>query len=90
MLGVVFLYFTFLTFLTIIAVVKQLSPKSITVMKYLGTDGECHYVEANDITFPSLEDRLNYLSRLEYKLWANGEIIEHIWTRTSSNCEMES
>ena len=82
--------FTFLAFLTIIAVMKQLSPKSITVMKYLGTDGECHYVEANDITFPSLEDRLNYLSRLEYKLWANGEIIEHIWTRTSSNCEMES
>lgn len=90
MLGVIFLYFTFLTFLTIITVMKHLSPKSITVMKYLGTDGECHYVEANDITFPSLEDRLNYLSRLEYKLWANGEIIEHIWTRTSSNCEMES
>ncbi len=44
---------------------KQLSPKSITVMKYLGTDGECHYVEANDIAFPSLEDRLNYLSQLE-------------------------
>lgn len=44
---------------------KHLSPKSITVMEYLGTDGECHYVEANDITFPSLEDRLNYLSQLE-------------------------
>ena len=49
---------------------KQLSPKSITAMKYLGTDGEYHYVEANDITFPGLEDRLNYLSQLEYKLWA--------------------
>ncbi len=82
--------FTFLTFLTIIAVMKHLPLKSITVMKYLGTDGEYHYVEANDITFPSLEDRLNYLSQLEYKLWANGEIVEHIWTRTSSNCEAES
>ena len=82
--------FTFLTFLTIIAVMKQLSPKSITAMKYLGTDGEYHYVEANDITFPGLEDRLNYLSQLEYKLWADGEIVEHIWTRTSSNCEVES
>ncbi len=90
MLGVIFLYFTFLTFLTIIAVMKQLSPKSITAMKYLGTDGEYHYVEANDITFPGLEDRLNYLSQLEYKLWADGEIVEHIWTRTSSNCEVES
>lgn len=67
---------------------KHLPPKSITVMKYLGTDGEYHYVEANDITFPSLEDRLNYLNQLEYKLWADGEIVEHIWTKTSSNCEV--
>lgn len=69
---------------------KHLSPKSITVMKYLGTDEEYHYVEVNDITFPSLEDRLNYLSQLEYRLWANGEIVEHIWTRTSSDCGVES
>ncbi len=69
---------------------EQLSPKSITVMKYLGTDGEDHYAMVDDITFPSLEDRLNYLSQLEYKLWADGEIVEHIWTRTSSNCEVES
>lgn len=82
--------FTFLTFLTIIAVMEHLSPKSITVMKYLGTDGEYHYVEANDIAFPSFEDRLNYLSQLEYKLWADGEIVEHIWTRTSSNREVKS
>ena len=84
------LSFTFYVFLTIIAVMKHLSPKSITVMKYLGTDGEYHYTEASDIAFPSLEDRLNYLSQLEYKLWADGEIVEHIWTRTSSNCEVES
>lgn len=82
--------FTFLTFLTIITVMKQLSPKSITVMKYLGTDREYHYAMVDDITFPSLEDRLNYLSQLEYKLWADGEIVKHIWTRTSSNCEAES
>ena len=80
--------FTFMAFLTIIAVMKQLSPKSITVMKYLGTDGEYHYVEANVITFPSLEDRLSYLSQLEYKLWADGEIVEHIWTKTSDRCEV--
>lgn len=79
-----------MAFLTIIAVMKQLSPKSITIMKYLGTDGEYHYVEANDIQFPSLEDRLNYLSQLEYRLWVDGEIVEHIWTRTSSNCAVES
>ena len=71
-----------------IIVMKQLSPKSIAVMKYLGTDGEHHYAIVDDITFPSLEDRLNYLSQLEYKLWADGEIVEHIWTRTSSNCEV--
>ena len=79
-----------MAFLTIIAVMKQLSPKSITIMKYLGTDGEYHYVEANDIQFPSLEDRLNYLSQLEYRLWVDGEIVEHIWTRTSINCAVES
>lgn len=79
--------FTFCVFLTIIVVMKHLSPKSITVMKYLGIDGEYHFVMVDDIMFPSLEDRLNYLSQLEYKLWADGEIVKHIWTRTSSNCE---
>lgn len=81
--------FTFYAFLTIIVVMKQSSPKSITVMKYLGTDGEYHFVMVDDIAFPSLEDRLNYLNQLEYKLWANGEIVEHMWTRTSSSCEVE-
>ena len=80
-----------MTFKSIIGLImKQLSPKSITVMKYLGTDGEYHYAIVDDITFPGLEDRLNYLSQLEYKFWADGEIVEHIWTRTSSNCEAES
>ena len=69
---------------------KYLSPKSITVMKYLGTDGECHYVEANDITFPSLEDRLNYLSQLEYKLWADDEIVEHEASQAIKACGMSS
>ncbi len=63
---------------------KHLSLKLITVMKYLGTDGEYHFVMVDDIMFPSLEDRLNYLSQLGYKLWANGEIVEHIWTRKSA------
>ena len=69
---------------------KYLSPASITVMKYLCIDGEYYFVMVDDTMIPSLEDRLNYLSRLEYKLWADGEIVEHIWTRTSSNCEVES
>jgi len=55
-------------------------------MKYLGTDGEYHFVTTDDLQLPSLEDRLNYLNKVEYDLWANGEIIEHIWTRTSSDC----
>lgn len=66
------------------------SPGCVTTMKYLGTDGEYHFVIVDDLKFPSLEDRLNYLNRVEYNLWANGEIIEHIWTRTSSNCEVVS
>lgn len=82
--------FTFYVLLTIIAFMKHLPPKSITAMKYLGIDGEYHFVMVDDTMFPSLEDRLNYLSRLEYKLWADGEIVEHIWTRTSDNCEVES
>lgn len=66
------------------------SPSSITIMKYLGTDGEYHFVMTDDLQFPSLEDRLSYLNKVEYDLWANDEIIEHVWTRTSSNCEVVS
>lgn len=65
------------------------SPSSITVMKYLDIDWEYHFVMVDDPRFPSLEDRLNYLNRVEYNLWANSEIIEYIWTRTSS-CEVIS
>lgn len=63
------------------------SPSCVTAMKHLGTDEEYHFVMVDDLRFLSLEDRLNYLNKVEYDLWANGEIIEHIWTRTSSSCE---
>lgn len=43
-------------------------PSSIMVMKYLGIDGEYHFVMVDDLKFPSLEDRLNYLSKVEYDL----------------------
>lgn len=79
-----------MTFKSIIGLIMKQSPSSITAMKYLGVDGEYHFVMVDDLKFPSLEDRLNYLSRVEYNLWANGEIIEHTWTRTSSNCEVVS
>lgn len=65
-----------------------MKPKSITVMKYLGTDGECHFVIVDNIKFPNLEDRLEYLNKVEYSLWANGEVVEHLWTRTSDHCEV--
>ncbi len=61
-------------------------PKSITIMKYLGTDGDYHFEIVDDLQFPNLEDRMNYLARLERRLWANGEIVEHLWTRTSESC----
>ncbi len=53
-------------------------------MKYFGTDGECHFEIVDDLRFSNLEDGLNYLAKLERQLWADGEIIEHLWTRTSS------
>ncbi len=74
-----------MTFKSVIGLIMKQSPSSITAMKYLGADGE-----VDDLKLPSLEDRLNYLSKVEYDLWANGEITEHIWTRTSSNCEVVS
>ena len=61
-------------------------PKSITIMKYLGTDGDCHFEIVDDLQFPNLEDRMNYLAILERRLWADGEIVEHLWTRTSESC----
>lgn len=67
-----------------------MKPKSITVMKYIGTDGEYHFVIVDDIEFPDLEARLGYLSKVEYNLWANGEIVEHLWTKTSDSCEVIS
>lgn len=62
------------------------TPKSITIMKYLGTDGDYHFEIVDDLQFPNLEDRMNYLARFERRLWADGEIVEHLWTRTSESC----
>ena len=59
-------------------------------MTYLGIDEEYHFIEANDIQFPSPEDRLNYLSQLEYKLWADGEIVEHEANQAIKACGMSS
>lgn len=69
---------------------KQLPPKSITVMEYLGTDGEYHFIIVDDLEFSNLEARLACLGKVEYNLWANGEIAQHLWTRTSDNCEVIS
>lgn len=55
-------------------------------MKYLGTDGEEHLIRVDSSKFPDLEARLEYLSQVEYSLWANGEIAEHLWTRTLGLC----
>lgn len=60
--------------------------KSITIMKYLGTDGEEHLIKVDSSKFPDLEERMGYLSQVEYRLWANGEIAEHLWTRTPGSC----
>lgn len=54
-------------------------------MKYIGIDDEYHLEIIDDLQFPNLEDGVNYLTKLELQLWANGEIIEYLWTRTS-NC----
>lgn len=61
------------------------APKSITIMKYLGTDGECHFEIADDLQFPNLEDRMHHLAMVERRLWADGEMVEHLWTRTSES-----
>lgn len=57
---------------------KKLSLKSITVMEYLDIDRECHSAMVDNTMSPGLEERLNYLDQLKYKLWANGEIVKYI------------
>lgn len=54
-------------------------------MKYFGTDGDYHFEIVDDLQFPNLEDRMNYLAQFERRLWADGEIVEHLWTRTSES-----
>ena len=54
-------------------------------MKYLGTDGDYHFEIVDDLQFPNLEDRMNYLAQFKRRLWADGEIVEHLWTRTSES-----
>ncbi len=56
-------------------------------MKYLDTDSECHFEIIDDLQFSNLEDGFNYLARLECQLWTDGEIVKHLWTKTSNCCE---
>ena len=53
-------------------------------MKYLDTDSECHIEIIDDLQFSNLEDGFNYLARLECQLWTDGEIVKHLWTKTSN------
>ena len=69
-----------------ISLIMRKAAKSITIMKYLGTDGEEHLIKVDSSMFSDLEARMEYLSQVEYELWANGEIAEHLWTRTSGLC----
>ena len=56
-------------------------------MKYLDTNSECNFEIIDDLQFSNLEDGFNYLARLECQLWTDGEIVKHLWTKTSNCCE---
>ena len=59
------------------------APKIITIMKYLDTNGGCHFEIFDDLQFPNKADCLNHIEQLKTRMINNGTMQECLWVRSS-------
>lgn len=57
--------------------------KSVTIMKYLGSDGDYHFIVLDRFNIEDEAERLDYMNFLKNKMLKSGEMKKHLWTKST-------
>ncbi|MBQ3280046.1 hypothetical protein IJG92_00025 [Candidatus Saccharibacteria bacterium] len=57
------------------------SAKSVTIMKYLGSDNSYHFRVLDKFDIEDEVERLDYMNFLKEKMIESGEMKKHLWTK---------
>lgn len=57
--------------------------KSVTIMKYLGSDSHYHFIVLDRFDIDDEVERLDYMNFLKCKMLKSGEMKKHLWTKTT-------
>ena len=57
--------------------------KSVTIMKYLGSDDFYHFKVLDRFDIEDEVERLDYMNYLKTKMLESGEMKKHLWTKST-------
>ena len=57
------------------------STKSVTIMKYLGSDNSYHFEVLDKFDIEDEVERLDYMNFLKIKMLKSGKMKKHLWTK---------
>ncbi len=57
--------------------------KTVTVMKYLGSDNDYHFIVLDKFNIADEVERLDYMNSLKDQMLESGEMKKHLWTKTT-------
>lgn len=57
--------------------------KSVTIMKYLGSDDFYHFKVLDRFDIEDEVERLDYMNYLKIKMLESGEMKKHLWTKST-------
>ncbi len=55
--------------------------KSVTIMKYLGSDNNYHFIVLDKFDIADEVERFDYMNFLKCKMLKSGEMKKHLWTK---------
>ncbi|MBQ3353370.1 hypothetical protein IJI29_02395 [Candidatus Saccharibacteria bacterium] len=56
--------------------------KTVTIMKYLGSDDKYHFKVLDKFDIADEVERLDYMNNLRDKMLDSGEMKKHLWTKS--------
>lgn len=57
--------------------------KTVTIMKYLGSDEKYHFIVLDKFDITDEVERLDYMNSLKNKMLKTGKMKKHLWTKST-------
>lgn len=57
--------------------------KTVTIMKYLGSDEKYHFIVMDKFDIADEAERFDYMNNLRDKMLQSGEMKKHLWTKST-------